>query len=452
MKRKLRKVLGAFVCIIFVLIIAGYWYTHPGRGPREQVNPKEKGYVEQIEGTTVLHVKGTPYEMGYQHGALLQKEVRASSASFDELLELGKRETGIPVFVFNFLLDVVYRRCAPYIPDRYKRELEGLADGAGVDLRKLRRVHVVSEVTERGCSVFAVFGNATVDGKMYHGRNFDWVMEAGMQNHPILILYEPDGLNRFASAGYVGMIGLLSGMNMDGIAMGQIGAVNKDSRSSAIPLFFLMRQVLEESHSVEDATRIIESAHRGAGYNYVVGDAKVPEARAYETCAHQCAVFTDNDPAETIEYAIPIDDAVFRADEAMAQTVRKTQTCAKGYPNMPYGSDSYDHRYKGMAMDIKASYGKINEKVALEILKAAAMRNVNLHSVLCNVTDREMWVAHAVGNEDAWKQPYIHYDLNALFLPPETRMPRAPIEVADQQKTPISFDVTLKETGPQQTS
>lgn len=430
MKRILRNVAGVFVCLLLILLSGGYWYTHPGRGPKPPVNAKEKAYVEEIEGTTVLHVKGTPYEMGYQHGALLREEVRASSQAFDDLLELGEKEMWIPVFVFNFLLDVVYRRCAPYIPDRYKRELEGLADGAGVDLRKLRRVHVVSEVTERGCSVFSVFGDATVDGKMYHGRNFDWVMEAGMQDHPVVVLYEPEGQIRFASAGYTGMIGVLSGMNMEGIAIGQIGAVNKDSRSAAVPLMFLMRQVLEEAHNVEEATEIIRTARRGAGYNYIVGDAKVPEARAYETCAHHCAVFTDNDPAETVEYAIPIKDAVFRADEAMDPTVRRTQTCANGYPKMPYGSNSYDHRYKGMASRIQAAYGQIDPAAALDILKAVAMRNINLHSVLCNVTDRAMWVAHAAGEEDAWKQPYVYYDLNVLFQPPEKRTLREPIEVA----------------------
>ena len=39
--------------------------------------------------------------------------------------------------------------------------------------------------------------------------------------------------------------------------IGQIGAVNKDSRSSAIPLMFLMRRVLEEAHNVNEATQII---------------------------------------------------------------------------------------------------------------------------------------------------------------------------------------------------
>ena len=34
------------------------------------------GWLERIDGYPVLHVKGTPFEMGYQHGALLKESVR----------------------------------------------------------------------------------------------------------------------------------------------------------------------------------------------------------------------------------------------------------------------------------------------------------------------------------------------------------------------------------------
>jgi len=421
MKGIFKRLAAVLACVLLGVAGFGWWYAYPGRGPREHVNPSEKAYVETIEGTTVLHVKGSPYEMGYQHGALLKDSIHRGLNAFNNLLKMGSKEIHVPVFVLNFALDCVYRGCSPYIPDRYKREMEGIADGSGISLRALRRLHVISEVTERHCSSFAVFKSATADGKLYHGRNFDWNMEAGLQDNPVLILYEPDGYAPFASAGYAGLAGVLSGMSMEGICISQIGAVTKDGRSFGVPLMFLLRRFLEESRCVEDATRIVKHAHRTVGYNYVVSDGDRREARAYETSAHHCAVFTAGDPRETVEYAIPIKDAVFRADEAMDQTVRRFQTCARGYPNMPYGSDSYDHRYKGMATDIKASFGKIDANIALDILKNAAMRNVNLHSVLCNVTDREMWVAHAKGEEDAWRQPFVHYDLKNLFLPPDQR-------------------------------
>jgi type IV secretory pathway ATPase VirB11/archaellum biosynthesis ATPase len=74
-----------------------------------------------------------------------------------------------------------------------------------------------------------------------------------------------------------------------------------------------------------------------------------------------------------------------------------------------------------MATRIKADYGKLDSAKALEIVKAVAMRDTNVHAVMCDVTDREIWVAHAKGKEDAWKQPFIHYDLNQLFKRPADR-------------------------------
>lgn len=407
--------------LVILVIVGGYFYLNPRRGPRLEVDFRKDAYIEQVHGTTVLHLKGSGYEMGYQHGALAKNHVQATMARFDELLDRAREEVGMPRFATEMVLDAVYRWCSADIPERYKREMEGLADGAGVSLKNVRRAHVIDVVTERACSVFAVFGTATEGGKTYLGRNFDWIMEGGLQNNAALILYEPEGYRPFASAGYLGNVGVLSGMNLDKIAIGQIGAISKDSDWSGIPMMMLLRRVLEEAGNIDDAANIVNTADRTVGYNFVFADGKAGEGVALETSANHCAAFRDNDPAETVEYALPIEDAVFRADEAMDQTVRSFQTCSKGYPNMPYGSNSYDHRYMGMASRIKASHGKITQETALQITRDVAMRGANLHSVLCDCTDLRLWVAHAKGTEDAWKQEYVEYDLPELFKKPEAR-------------------------------
>lgn len=35
----------------------------------------KKAYFEEIKGVKVLHIKGKPYEMGYQHGYLLADKI-----------------------------------------------------------------------------------------------------------------------------------------------------------------------------------------------------------------------------------------------------------------------------------------------------------------------------------------------------------------------------------------
>lgn len=420
------KKLARFITVLAgVLLIAAcgfYLWLNPGRGPRETVDPHEKGYVEEIEGTTVLHLKGTPYEMGFQRGVLARDKVLLTLARFDGLLEAAKREMGLPKFAANLILDITWALCSPHIPDRYKRELEGLADGSGVDLKVLRRGHVLSVITERGCSSFAVWGNATADGKLYHGRNFDWIASAGLEDTAILVLYEPEGgLHPFASAGYAGLIGVLSGMNMEGIAIGQIGAINRDKRLSGLPLEFVMRRVLEECSDLEQVDHLMQHVQHTVGFNYVVADGDARNARAYETTASHLAMFGPDDPKETVEYAIRIQDCVMRSDEAMDPVIRSLQNCANA-PGLPYGSNSYDHRYKGIASRVQEHYGRIDQQIALDILRATAMEGQNLHSVLCNVTDREMWVAHAKNGQDAARQTYVHYDLKALFRSPEKRI------------------------------
>ncbi len=429
--------------LFLVLIFGGILWLNPGRGPREEIDPYAKGHSEEIEGTQVVHLKGSPYEMGYQRGYFARDKVLLSVDIFEGLLEQARQEMGLPRFASNLMLDIAYQLCAPFIPERYKRELEGLADASGCDLKMLRRGHVLSVLTERSCSTFAAWGAATEDGTLYHGRNFDWITSAGLEDTAIVALYEPDGFRAFASAGYAGLIGVLSGMNMDGISIGQVGAITEDSALRGLPMELLLRRVLEECGDMEEVNDLMTTAKHTVGFNYVVADGDAPDARAYETTASHVAIFQADDPNETVEYAIRIPDAVFRSDEAMDPVVRSLQRCANA-PDLPYGSNSYDHRYLGMATRIQQHYGAINADIALDIVKATAMENANLHAVLTNSTRREMWVAHAVDGQDAAAQRFVYYDLNRLFLPPDQRPPFEP-PTETEEAPPADTDVETPE-------
>src|SRR5438045_7963722 len=58
-----------------------------------------RGYLENIDGYRVLHLKGTPYEMGYQQGTLLNGECKALLHDlFDDKFKQSKYEVlGIPL-------------------------------------------------------------------------------------------------------------------------------------------------------------------------------------------------------------------------------------------------------------------------------------------------------------------------------------------------------------------
>lgn len=418
-KRLLKIILFSFMGLLMVVGGFALWLT-PSRGPRESINPNENGWTEEIDGLQVLHLKGSPYEIGYQRGHFAKDKILLTADLFEGLLQQMANQTGMPAFVGRLVLDVVWRLCDPHIPERYKREMEGMADASGCDLKTLRRGQILSVLTERGCSAFAIWGRATANGDLLHGRNFDWITSIGLEDTAVLMLYEPQGLQPFASVGYAALVGALTGMNMSGISISMIGAVTDDSSLRGLPLELVLRRILEECEDLEAVEQLMREIKHTVGYNYVIADGDARDARVFETTANHMAIFGPNDPKETVEYAIRIEEAVLRSDEAMDTVIRSLQRCANA-PNLPYGSNSYDHRYLGMANRIREHYGTITPEVAMEIVRAVAMRGASLHAALMNSTTREMWFVHAQQGQDAWKQPAVYVDLKTLFLKPDAR-------------------------------
>jgi hypothetical protein len=46
-------------------------------------NILKKSYFDEKDGVKILHIKGTPYEMGYQHGYLFLSEYPAACCGWD---------------------------------------------------------------------------------------------------------------------------------------------------------------------------------------------------------------------------------------------------------------------------------------------------------------------------------------------------------------------------------
>ncbi len=62
-----------------VLLVVGA--VSAARGDTRTIARCGEGYLEEVDGYRVLHVKGSPYEMGYQQGALLRDDIRDGSTT-----------------------------------------------------------------------------------------------------------------------------------------------------------------------------------------------------------------------------------------------------------------------------------------------------------------------------------------------------------------------------------
>jgi hypothetical protein len=75
-------------------------------------------------GWILLHIEGTPYERGLQHGYLLAREIGDVLKTLEHitLFNTGKQ--------FHFFVDVADKMFTPHIDKEYIEEIRGIADGA----------------------------------------------------------------------------------------------------------------------------------------------------------------------------------------------------------------------------------------------------------------------------------------------------------------------------------
>lgn len=358
----------------------GVRYTRPDT--RKTVRTEGKGFLEiaasSVGELPVLHVAGSPEEMGYQYGALVGDRVKRNVQRIVALF-VGM---GLPEPVVHGVLDRAWGRLGPHVPERYKREMAAIAQGAqaaGFDLSladveriaamtnldMYKREERITEmfgadmarlfsggdaVPSMSCTMFAAWGSRTVDGKLFTHRNLDWVSQTGMHEQRLVTVYRPDGRHGFVTMDYAGIVGGLAGMNERGISFSEVGTFSVREELDGMPWVFIARRVLEEADCLEDAIGIIRGAKHTIGYNYLVADGDpdrygtaefYPRAAAFETNFECCEHFLEDDPKEhaaswtdsdgaVIRYGLPLKEAVIRGDMDFGERTRALQASDNG--------------------------------------------------------------------------------------------------------------------------
>ncbi len=245
----------------------------PARGPLRLLAREGKGLLLQAGDLPVLRLEGSPFERGRQEGLLLRDRIRTLVR---RVLLMGRTvTTGKNPFPGGALREA-WRRASPFMKKAHLEELRGLAAGAGLPLADVQEANILPELFH--CSGFALMGPATADGRLLHGRILDYMTSAGLQDAALVVVEIPEKGIPFLNAGFAGFLGSVTGLNAMGVAVGEMGG-RGEGNWDGMPMAFLVRKVLEEAGTLEDALRIFRETPRTCEYYYVVSDGKVPGAR-----------------------------------------------------------------------------------------------------------------------------------------------------------------------------
>ncbi len=387
--------------------------------PVERVATHDGGALYRAGEHRILVLRGTPYEMGVQHGRLLAAEARIV---LTEALAWTERN-GLDEAGLKAIRDAY----APHLPKRYHEEMRGLADGARLPLDTVTLLHAMPERFH--CSGAAAAGSATIDGKLYHSRSLDYALDVGVgdriQNHAVLIVRIPEDGIAHAVPAWAGFVGGVTGINAAGISIGEKGSDSRDEAFTGFPMIFLVREALHAAKSLDAAIATFERGPRTCGYCYVIGSGDERLAACIESTRSQFFVSRSDDDAEAIPPHTRLVDAVRRTNHFVGKATAATQR------------DVYDPRvsrassfelYEAITAFLTERHGKLDGPAFVELLRRYPPGHGCLHQAVMGATDRLLWLANAADDRKlpfagAQNRDFVRYDLKAWFAgEPEPRV------------------------------
>jgi isopenicillin-N N-acyltransferase-like protein len=241
----------------------------------------------------LLEVRGTPFDMGFQHGLAYKDAIREIAA---ERLTLASDSEWAGVHTPKEEVLALAEQClndhCEYAPE-LMWELEGISAATGVGLPELlimngftdfvdtvynapgvmplellniRQPAVMGKGNE--CTTFMVGADRTTDGAALIGQT--WDMHETATPYVALLRGMPNNAPRFLTLSLTGSMGMI-GMNEHGISVG-INNLSATTGQVGVTWTFVVRKILMQDN-LEDALTCITSAKLAGGHNYILMDA-----------------------------------------------------------------------------------------------------------------------------------------------------------------------------------
>ncbi len=355
----------------------------PVNGERRLVAREGKGRLEMRDGTRVLFLEGSPEEMGRQQGSLLKKEVRDL---VDHILYgVGVGSSILEGRWFFGTIEEAQNRLTPFMSERCFREMDSLADASGLNRQEIRLSNFFPELFH--CSGFALFGKATKSGQMYHGRVLDYMRGMGLEKNAVIMVVKPDRGHAWVNVSYAGFLGSVTAMNEKQIAIGEMGGRGEGNWDGK-PMAQLVREVMENAATLDEAVEIMRKGPRTCQYYYVISHAKSKKAIGIAATPDKFETIRPNQAHPLLPHAIP--DAVLM---------------------------SAGDRYEELARRVQEGFGKFDDQSARDLMRRPVAMASNLHCALFAPDTLDFWVANADSKNVAAHTRYTHYNLRELLQP-----------------------------------
>jgi hypothetical protein len=300
-----------------------------------------------------------------------------------------------------------------------------------------------------GCSQFAAANAGTVDGKLVHGRNMDWLPISGIMNNPLVIVRKPsNGKLKMATMAWPAMMGNFTGMNEAGLAV----AINDHLclpdpevyDMDGIPHLQLLSQILYEAHDLNEALALVNAQQASGCSHFFITHGPSRNGFVIEISPNHTKVrWMENDVVFATNHFIEsgvMDDQDFGDVEDMERNSvtrftrlmeRLTGQSKPPHPGLPPDAPDYAFGRIDVPMAIDIMRDPVDLRpdknrdcfscrwgfIALTNGSYAVGNNNAVTSYVFMPEDLRFWMAAGYDEEceNPAYSPYVGFDLNDLF-------------------------------------
>jgi tetratricopeptide (TPR) repeat protein len=373
-------------------------------------------------GLWELFVKGDAFQRGEAIGKLSSDLLHYQEKVFvDQIREIVPSDSYLKFL--RFFIVLFNRHLGENVLEEYRNEIYGISlsctheyDFIGTPYERQLNYHSAHDLGHAmqdymlvGCSSFATWGTQSADSSLLIGRNFDFYVGDAFAENKQVAFYTPDQGYKFASVGWPGMIGVLSGMNETGLTVTINAAKSAVPTGSATPISILTREILQYASTIDEAFAIAKKRKTFVSESILIGSAKDGKAAIIEKSPEKTVLFKGKESDRLIS-TNHYHSEEFSKDERNMENIRTSDSPYRFArleelinENMPIDASkaaSILRNHKGLQ---DADLGLANEMAINQFIAH--------HSVIFQPEKRLMWVSTS-----PWQcGKYVAYDLNKIF-------------------------------------
>ncbi|WP_125718602.1 C45 family autoproteolytic acyltransferase/hydolase [Flavobacterium ustbae] len=378
--------------------------------------------LKNKQGLWELYTEGDPLEIGLTTGALtdslLQKQQRIFFSKITDFVPSKFQQKLLRQFLkwFN-------RKLYLNVPNEYQTEIYGVSqytsnefDHIAPQYQRSLYLHAAHDIGHAlqdlalvGCSSFAAWNEKSEDGNLILARNFDFYVNDAFAENKIAAFIKPKEGFPFMMVTWPGMIGAVSGMNLEGLTVTINASKSKIPLSAKTPISILTREILQHAKNLDEAIAIAKKRKVFVSESIMVGSSSDNKAILIEVSPNKMDV-----------YDVPNSDQLICSNHFQGEAFKDDKRNQKQIAN-----SHSEYRYERM-QELLSENPKVNPEIASEILRNKdGLKNEILgfgnekalnqllahHGIIFKPKEKLVWVS---ANPFQLGE-FVCYDLNSIF-------------------------------------